>query len=61
VLKRRFANVAHTSKPDLDNMVKLVKDALTGVFWRDDSQIDALDARKCYGDMPRTEVFIDAY
>ncbi len=61
VLKPRVADVSHTSKPDLDNMVKLVKDALTGVFWRDDSQIDALDARKSYGDMPRTEVFIDAY
>jgi len=38
----------HTSRPDLDNMIKLVKDALDGVFYKDDSQICTLHAAKAY-------------
>lgn len=30
---------SHTVKPDLDNIVKSIKDALNGVAWRDDSQV----------------------
>ena len=29
----------HTAKPDLDNMEKLVMDALEGVLWKNDSQV----------------------
>jgi len=29
----------HTKKPDLDNLLKAVKDALTGLAWRDDAQV----------------------
>jgi Holliday junction resolvase RusA-like endonuclease len=29
----------HTSKPDLDNLIKGAKDALKGVAWDDDSQV----------------------
>lgn len=35
-------------KPDLDNYVKAVKDALTMIVWVDDSQIVDLVARKFY-------------
>lgn len=37
-------------KPDLDNVVKLVGDALNGVAYRDDAQIAQVIARKHYGD-----------
>lgn len=33
-------------RPDLDNLVKAVKDAMTGVVYRDDSQIVELLAKK---------------
>lgn len=33
------SQVFHIKKPDLDNLVKAVKDALKGVVYRDDSQI----------------------
>lgn len=39
---------AHTMKPDLDNIIKLVKDALNGLFWVDDRQIYKVTASKRY-------------
>jgi len=45
-------------RPDIDNLVKLVKDALNGIFWLDDSQIVTLFAQKVYGEIPKTEVEI---
>ena len=39
----------YTGKPDLDNLVKLVKDAGNGILWHDDAQVVSLDAHKIYG------------
>ena len=40
-----------TSKPDLDNTVKLVQDALNGIAWADDAQVARLrDCEKVYGE-----------
>lgn len=44
--KRPHPNV----KPDLDKLVRAVLDALTGVAWRDDAQVVAIEAVKVYGD-----------
>lgn len=41
----------HDKKPDLDNLVKAVKDALKGIVWRDDSQVSVMYATKKYADM----------
>ncbi len=49
----------HTSKPDLDNMEKFVKDCLNGVAWRDDSQVCELESKKKYDYHPRTEIIIE--
>lgn len=48
----------HTKRPDLDNLVKLVKDALNGVFWLDDNQIYNLHTEKIYGEVPKTIIEI---
>ena len=48
--------VIHAKRPDTDNLVKLVKDALTGVYWKDDSQVQIGGAFKLYSHTPRTEV-----
>lgn len=45
-----------TKKPDLDNVVKAVKDGMNGVAWRDDCQVVSLVANKEYSDRPRVEV-----
>ena len=47
-VKPQFAGLTHIIRPDLDNMVKLVKDALNGIAWKDDSQIVSLNAVKIY-------------
>ena len=45
-----------TSKPDIDNSVKSIFDALNGVAYHDDSQIVDLSVRKVYGETPKVEV-----
>ncbi|MEF3309300.1 RusA family crossover junction endodeoxyribonuclease [Paenibacillus sp. GYB004] len=47
-----------TSKPDADNYLKAVKDALKGVIWKDDSQVVDAYVRKRYGVRPRIEIKI---
>lgn len=45
-------------KPDIDNYVKLVCDALNGIAWEDDNVIANMVAVKMYDEQPRTEVHI---
>ena len=44
--RREMERYAHTSKPDIDNVVKSVLDALNGWAWRDDAQIFSVIASK---------------
>ena len=52
--------VPYTVKPDLDNVCKLVLDALNGVAWADDAQVVSIFAnklpRQAHGAPARTEV-----
>lgn len=41
--------------PDCDNVIKLIQDALNGVFWLDDKYIVAVDFIKAYSENPRIE------
>jgi crossover junction endodeoxyribonuclease RusA len=38
-----------SSKPDVDKLLRAILDALTGVLWRDDSQVAVVEAVKDYG------------
>lgn len=40
--------IYHVKRPDLDNLVKAIKDALRGICYKDDSQIVELAAEKIY-------------
>lgn len=46
----------HVSKPDTDNCVKFIMDALNKIFWRDDSLICNISITKMYDQSPRTEI-----
>jgi Holliday junction resolvase RusA-like endonuclease len=49
----------YTKTPDLDNLSKIVKDGLNGVFYKDDSQIVVASGRKRYaGEGERTGVWV---
>ena len=48
----------HVTKPDSDNLIKFVCDALNGVFYKDDSQITRIQAVKVYAKEPSTEITI---
>lgn len=50
--------VHHLQRPDLDNLAKGVKDALTGVVWVDDCQVVILHLRKLYSADPATHVVV---
>ena len=45
-------------KPDADNILKVVADALNGVAYSDDKQITVMYCRKAYSNVPRIEVVI---
>lgn len=47
-----------TTRPDVDNLIKSIEDALNGVAYKDDSQIIALTARKVYAPKNETKVMI---
>jgi Holliday junction resolvase RusA-like endonuclease len=50
--KRRNTQVPHITRPDLDKLVRSVKDALTGILYRDDAQVVRLIASKMYSEAP---------
>lgn len=46
-------------KPDLDNLIKAIKDALNGILWADDGQVTKILASKYYHEkqgQPRIEI-----
>ena len=47
-------------KPDLDKLVRLVNDALTGIAYLDDGQVCKVTAQKFYGTPERTEITVRA-
>ena len=51
--------IPHTSKPDLDNLAKLILDALNGLAYTDDSQISFLQVSKIYSNEPKVIILIE--
>lgn len=58
IIKPQFQYAYPITKPDYDNLEKLVLDALTGVFWTDDSIVCQGWHEKIYSTNPRTEIKI---
>ena len=60
--KKRMAMLSEeirpTKKPDGDNILKAVADALNGVCYKDDKSIVKMSIEKFYSDVPRIEVIV---
>ncbi len=60
--KKRTAALAGeifpTSKPDVDNVIKGIFDAMNDVVWRDDKQVVDLVVRKRYAETPMAKVVV---
>ncbi len=50
-----------TKKPDIDNIIKIVMDALNGMAYIDDKQIVAVQADKSYSDNPRLIIGVERF
>ena len=46
----RTGEIRHAKKPDLDNLIKQICDAMNGVVWKDDSQVVRIVSSKHYGE-----------
>lgn len=47
-IKESFAQAYPTPKPDLTKLVRAAEDALTGIVWKDDSQVVKQATKKVY-------------
>jgi Holliday junction resolvase RusA-like endonuclease len=55
--QRALEGLEHpTTKPDMDNVIKAIFDAMNGVVWKDDVQVIGLSTSKAYGQAPGVRV-----
>jgi Holliday junction resolvase RusA-like endonuclease len=59
VRKMNAGLILPTKKPDLDNVAKVIFDALNGVCYADDVQVCRTKLEKFYSENPRVEVEIE--
>jgi len=58
-LKAIGGDIRPTVKPDADNVIKVVCDALNGIAYTDDKQVVEMRCVKIYDVAPRVEVLIE--
>ena len=58
-LKALDGVIKPVTKPDTDNILKIIKDALNGVFWKDDAQVVHDEITKVYAETPRVIVEVE--
>jgi Holliday junction resolvase RusA-like endonuclease len=57
-LEMKTGKILPTKKPDCDNVLKIIADALNKIAYNDDAQIVRATVEKYYSDVPRVEVEI---
>jgi len=54
--KKRISALMHeihpTTKPDIDNIIKCICDAINGIVWNDDKQVCSITVTKNYANVP---------
>lgn len=58
VKQKRALHKPHSSRPDLDNLLKFVDDSLNQILWEDDAIIYEVHIRKFYSKDPKTRVLV---
>ena len=56
--KMLIGEIKPTKKPDADNIVKIICDALNGIAYKDDTQVVELEMSKVYGEQEKVIVEI---
>lgn len=56
--KMERAEIRPTKRPDCDNCIKAILDALNGIAYHDDSQVVEVRCRKLYSEQPRAVVML---
>ena len=61
IRKYQFGWLPHTKKPDVDKLMRMMLDALTGIVWKDDSQVCFSTVNKVYSwnNQPGCDVVVD--
>ena len=59
VAAMQAGSVLPTRKPDIDNVLKVVLDALNGIAYKDDSRVVDIQGKKVYSDTPKIVIEID--
>lgn len=54
-------NISPTKKPDADNIIKIVLDAMNKFAFKDDTQVTKLEIEKKYDKVPRIYIKIEEY
>ncbi len=54
-------SISPTKKPDIDNIVKIVLDALNKIAFKDDNQITKLEVEKVYGSQEKVIIRVEEY
>ena len=54
-------SISHTKKPDADNIIKIVLDAMNKFAFQDDTQVTKLEIEKKYDKTPRIYIKIEEY
>lgn len=53
--------ISPTKKPDIDNITKVVLDALNKMAFKDDNQITKINVEKIYSETEKIEVIVEEY
>lgn len=54
-------SISPTKKPDIDNIVKIILDAMNKFAFKDDTQITKLSVEKVYGEEEKVVISIEEY